>query len=84
MPEPIRDELEIQHRTAVLVAVAESDRRLDKEHVLDELKGLVKTAGVRVVGELVQNREHPHAGTYLGKGKLEELKDLLSTRPTPN
>jgi GTP-binding protein HflX len=77
MPEPIRDELDIQHRTAVLVAVAESDRRLSKDHVLDELKGLVKTAGVRVVGELVQNREHPHAGTCLGKGKIEELKDLL-------
>jgi len=77
MTEPLRDDLPIQHRTAILVAVAESGRRLDKEHVLDELKGLVKTAGVKVVGELVQNRERPHPGTCLGKGKLEDLKELL-------
>jgi GTP-binding protein HflX len=77
MPEPIREELQVQHRTAVLVAVAESDRRLPKDHVLDELKGLVKTAGVKVAGELIQNRERPHPGSCLGKGKLEELKELL-------
>ncbi len=77
MPEPIRDDLQVRHRTAILVAVAESDRKLSKQHVLDELKGLVKTAGVKVVGELVQNRERPHPGTCLGKGKLEELKELL-------
>ncbi len=77
MPDPIRDDLRVQHRTAVLVAVAESDRKIPKGHVLDELKGLVKTAGVKVVGELIQNRERPHPGTCLGKGKLEELNDLL-------
>lgn len=77
MPEPIRDELQVQYRTAVLVAVTDGDRKLSKQHVLDELKGLVKTAGVKVVGELVQNRQRPHAATCLGKGKLDELKDLL-------
>lgn len=77
MAEPIREELQVQHRTAVLVAVADLDRRMSKEHALDELKGLVKTAGVKVVGELVQNRERPHPGTCLGKGKLEELKQLV-------
>lgn len=77
MPEPIRNELQTIHRTAVLVAVVESDRKLDKLHALDELKGLVKTAGVKVVGELVQSRERPHPATCLGKGKIEELKELL-------
>lgn len=77
MGEPIRDELKVQHRTAVLVAVPDPDRQLTKEHALDELKGLVKTAGVNVVGELVQNRERPHPGTCLGKGKMNELKDLV-------
>ncbi len=77
MPEPIRDELQVQHRTAILVAVADHDRKLPKEHVLDELKGLVKTAGVKVVGELVQNRERPHPATCLGKGKIEDLNELL-------
>ncbi|HTN00827.1 MAG TPA: GTPase HflX [Planctomycetaceae bacterium] len=77
MPEPMRDELQMQHRTAVLVAVVESSRKLDRDQVLDELKGLVKTAGVTVVGELVQMRAKPHPSTCLGKGKIEELKSLV-------
>ncbi len=77
MGEPIRDELKVQYRTAILVSVPDPDRKLTKEHALDELKGLVKTAGVKVLGELVQNRERPHPGTCLGKGKIVELKDLI-------
>jgi GTP-binding protein HflX len=76
LPEPIRDELKVQHRTAVLVSVPDVELDLSKEHVLDELKGLVKTAGVKVVGEIVQLRQHPHPATLLGKGKIEELKQL--------
>ena len=52
-------------------------RNLGREHALDELQGLVKTAGVKVVGTLVQNRERPHPATCLGKGKLAELKELV-------
>jgi len=37
----------------------------------------LRTAGVAGVGELVQHREHPHPNTYLGSGKLEQLKDEL-------
>lgn len=77
MPEPIREDLQVQHRTAVLVSVPDRENELPKEHVLDELKGLVKTAGVTVVGELVQLRGRPHPGTCLGKGKLDELVDLV-------
>lgn len=77
MAEPIREDLKTQHRTAVLVSVPDSSRNLGKEQALDELKGLVKTAGVKVVGELVQMRGRPHPGTCLGKGKIEELKDLV-------
>lgn len=73
----MREELQVQHRTAVLVAVVESNRKLDRDQVLDELKGLVKTAGVTVVGELVQMRAKPHPSTCLGKGKIEELKGLV-------
>ena len=40
---------------------------------MEELKELLRTAGVAVVGELVQHREKPHPNTYLGKGKIEEL-----------
>src|SRR3954454_11540117 len=45
---------------------------------LSELKELLRTAGVAVVGELVQHRERPHPNLYLGPGKVDELKPLLS------
>ena len=44
---------------------------------LDELSELASTAGAVTVGKLIQNREAPHPGTYLGKGKIEELKELI-------
>jgi GTP-binding protein HflX len=44
---------------------------------MEELKELLRTAGVAVVGELVQHREKPHPNTYLGSGKIEELKPEL-------
>lgn len=44
---------------------------------LDELGELLWTAGVVAVGELVQKRDLPHPNTYLGAGKLDELKAEL-------
>lgn len=44
---------------------------------LDELSELAKTAKAAVVGRLIQPRESAHLGTYIGKGKLTELKDLI-------
>jgi GTP-binding protein HflX len=41
-----------------------------------ELGELLRTAGVAVVGELVQRREQPHPNTYLGPGKVAEAKQL--------
>jgi len=51
-------------------------RRSLDEH-LRELARLADTAGATVVGELTQQLDRPHAGTYLGKGKIEELKALV-------
>jgi GTPase len=45
---------------------------------LDELRELLRTAGVADVGEMVQRRDHPHPNTYIGPGKLDELKADLS------
>ena len=44
---------------------------------MEELKELVKTAGAETVGTVIQNRENIHPGTYLGKGKLQELKEMV-------
>jgi len=45
---------------------------------LEELRELLRTAGVADVGEMVQHRERPHPNTYLGSGKLEELKAAIA------
>jgi GTP-binding protein HflX len=44
---------------------------------LTELRELLRTAGVAVVGQLVQHRERPHPNLYLGPGKVEEVKALV-------
>ncbi len=44
---------------------------------LDELRELLRTAGVATVGASVQHRDQPHPNTYLGPGKLDELKDEI-------
>ena len=44
---------------------------------LEELKELLRTAGVATVGELTQKRDSVHPNTYLGSGKVDELKSLL-------
>jgi len=46
LAEPIRENLKTQRRTAILVSVPDPSRNLDKDHALDELRGLAKTAGV--------------------------------------
>jgi GTPase len=50
--------------------------KLLDEH-LRELERLADTAGATVVGQITQQLDRPHPGTYLGKGKLDELKTLV-------
>ncbi len=61
---------------AILVGVF-LEPPVDTDHPLDELAGLAATAGTRVMAEIVQRRERPDQTTYLGKGKLEELGELV-------
>jgi GTP-binding protein HflX len=51
-----------------------ADRHRVEEH-LEELARLADTAGADVVGALTQQLDRPHPATYLGKGKLDELRD---------
>ena len=50
----------------------------DAEEELAELRELSRTALVEPVAELVQHRQHPDRRSYVGKGKLEELKEAYS------
>ncbi len=47
---------------------------LEEDDDLEELGELLRTAGVAVVGKMVQRREQPHPNTYLGPGKVAEAK----------
>lgn len=60
----------------ILVGVSTSDHD-DTEKSLDELEELAQTAGAVTVGRVIQNLDQIHPGTYVGKGKLEEIKDLI-------
>jgi GTP-binding protein HflX len=52
---------------------------VDADDELGELEELARTAGVEPVARLVQHRNRPDPRTYVGKGKLEELKDTYRT-----
>lgn len=60
----------------ILVAVSANDSD-DTEESVDELAELVKTAGAVAVDRIIQNRERVHPGTYLGKGKIEEIRERI-------
>ena len=62
----------------ILVGVNEGGDEKEVRESLDELGELVKTAGAEPVAVLVQNREKIHPGTYIGKGKIEELRNAIS------
>lgn len=66
---------EIEERV-ILVAVSTGDEK-DAKASLDELEELVDTAGAATVDKIIQNRERVHPGTYLGKGKIEEIKERI-------
>ncbi len=50
---------------------------LESGEDLSELEELLRTAGVATVGRMVQHLERPHPNTYLGPGKLEELREAI-------
>jgi GTP-binding protein HflX len=62
---------------AIIFCVARAHTTL-LDGLLDELEALAETAGAEVRARLIQIRESPTPGTYLGSGKVEELKTLLS------
>ena len=65
-----------ERKRFILAAVADDEREAAAN--LKELALLVETGGNETAGEMIQNRESAHPVHYLGKGKLEELKDMVS------
>ncbi len=69
--------LSVGREKAVLVSVSLPDRPWTTDDPCDEIRGLAEAAGAVVVGELTQKRQDIQLGTYIGSGKIHELKDLV-------
>lgn len=68
-------EIKDEQERVILVGIHLNEQD-DTEASLKELKELVKTAGGLCLATVIQNREAIHPGTYLGKGKIEELREM--------
>ncbi|MGN6485419.1 MAG: GTPase HflX [Thermomicrobiales bacterium] len=64
---------------ALLVAVELPNQIWSIQDELEELATLAETVNVEVVGAVTQKLDHPHPSTYVGKGKLQEIKELQET-----
>ena len=69
-------DLEELQEKVILIAVSTGEED-GSDASLDELEELAATAGAVTVGRVIQNRERIHPGTYLGKGKIDEVRDLV-------
>jgi GTP-binding protein HflX len=76
MSELKRTELSVKQEKAILVGVILPDSTADPRDPLGELGSLAKTAGARVVGQILQNRKKVDAATYIGSGKALEIAEL--------
>ncbi|WP_251444455.1 GTPase HflX [Microbacterium sp. USTB-Y] len=79
----LEDVTEVEYRqlrleNVVLVGVYPQGAQDDAENSLRELAALAETAGAVVLDGLLQRRPHPDPATYLGRGKAQELKDIVA------
>ncbi|MEX2117347.1 MAG: GTPase HflX [Bacteroidota bacterium] len=57
--------------------------KVETEELLDELALLADTAGAEVVARVIQDRDHIDAATFIGKGKVEEMRSLVEEKKVP-
>jgi len=76
----IYDNAERPERAILLGVDTDANGELDASAAesLDELEQLAETAGAAAVSKVLQNREAAHPGTYIGKGKIEEVKAIAA------
>ncbi len=78
----LEDITEVEYRQlrlerVVLVSVWTSGTQQDADHAMSELKLLAETAGSEVLAGLVQRRSHVDPATYIGRGKVEEVAEVV-------
>jgi GTP-binding protein HflX len=82
MSTELTDITEVEYRQlllerVVLVSVWTSGTEQDAENAMAELKLLAETAGSQVLEALIQRRSRPDAATYIGRGKVDELREVV-------
>src|SRR4051812_24102390 len=75
-----RTEMSVRQERAVLVGVILPGSTADPRDPLGELASLAKTAGARVVGNVIQKRNRLDSGTYIGSGKAIEIAELAKDK----
>ncbi len=73
----IYETTEAERERVILIGVCTRDNE-NVEESLDELGELADTAGAEAVGRVIQNRESMHPGTYIGSGKIDEVRELAA------
>ena len=68
---------ELQLERVVLVSVWTSGTEADADYAMAELKLLAETAGSQVLEGLVQRRSHPDPATFIGRGKVDEVREVV-------
>ena len=77
----INEKEEVQKKErAILVGVEFSSNSYESssDETMEELESLLKTAGGETVGRVVQKLDTPHSATFIGKGKTEELAEIVA------
>ena len=82
MSTELQDESEVEYRQlrlerVVLVSVWTTGTQADADNAMQELRALAETAGSQVLEGLVQRRSRPDAATYIGEGKVTELREAV-------
>ena len=82
MSTELTDITEVEYRQlllerVVLVSVWTTGSEVDAENSIAELKLLAETAGSQVLEGLIQRRNRPDPATYIGRGKVEELREVV-------
>ncbi|MBL4698292.1 MAG: GTPase HflX [Phycisphaerales bacterium] len=75
-PSKDRDSIQMKAEKTVLAALRLPDSTYDQRDSFGELRELAVQAGAIIVGEIEQRKDRPEPATYMGKGKVEELRDL--------
>lgn len=77
----IDNQSKVSQETVILVGVKKKQANVeDYLYSMEELEALTKTAGGLAVASLSQSLEKPHSATYIGKGKIEELKLIIEEK----